>query len=328
MNNEDRLSKMLEEIEREIRNLSLPTYPAHLYDPIRYFLALGGKRLRPILALLHANTMAGDYQFLVLPSLSIELFHNFTLVHDDIMDKAPLRRGQPTVHEKWNGNIGLLSGDALFVIAYRMLEHLPAEKLPRIMMKFNTTALEVCEGQQLDMDFETLKLNEVSLEMYLEMIRLKTAVLLGFSAYMGACACNASEEVANRFYNAAVQMGISFQIQDDILDTYGDTAMVGKRKGGDILMGKKTILSILTANELSAQSKDEFLTILHKPTRSEEEIEKVIYFYDKSGAYLRANDMMQAYYANAMKELDEMEATGVSTTEVKHFYQNLINRKY
>lgn len=229
-------------LNKEILNIDLDKNPKELYQPVRYFMDLGGKRMRPILSVLSCYLFDNEYVKAVKPSIAIEIFHNFTLIHDDIMDKAPLRRGKPTVHQKWNENIALLAGDVALIKAYQQLEFLPIEIRKDIVALFNTTAIEVCEGQQLDMNFEII--NDVSLEEYLDMIQLKTAVLLGFSMYMGARLGGTTIENAKKMYDCGVAMGMAFQIKDDYLDAFADVSKFGKQVGGDIMADKKTFLML------------------------------------------------------------------------------------
>ena len=240
-------------IDSRIKQLSLPAHPARLYEPIHYILSLGGKRLRPLLALMTYNLFSDDIDEAVLPALSLEVFHNFTLVHDDIMDKAPMRRSKETVHKKWDNNVAILSGDAMLVKAYQLLEQVPQEKLPGLLSAFNKTAMEVCEGQQLDMDFENRSLdnNIVSEAEYMAMISLKTAVLFGLSFQLGGLLGTQDENIVEQLYNAGVHLGLAFQLQDDLLDLYGGENF-GKQVGGDILNAKKTFL-LVKALELAEQ---------------------------------------------------------------------------
>ena len=217
--------------------------PRNLYEPIDYILQLGGKRLRPVLTLIAADLFGGDYHKALPAAAAVEVFHNFSLVHDDIMDNASLRRGKATVHQKWNSNIAILSGDAMLICAYRLLESYPPDTFAALVKLFSKTALEVCEGQQWDMDFETQA--QVSIPQYLQMIRYKTAVLVGAALQMGAVIAGASIENQRLIYDFGVAIGLAFQLQDDYLDTFGDEAF-GKKIGGDILENKKTILYLKT----------------------------------------------------------------------------------
>lgn len=218
----------------------LPARPANLYEPVKYFLNLDGKRIRPLLALIANDCFNGDIRKVQPAAAAIELFHNFSLIHDDIMDNAPLRRGHATIHEKWNRNIAILGGDVLLVKAYQEL--MKCERALELQLTFSRTAIEVCEGQQMDMDFETR--GDVTIEQYLEMIKLKTAVLLACSLQMGALCAGATEKNANGFYSAGIQLGFAFQLTDDQLDVFGKSEKTGKQSGGDIIANKKTWLLI------------------------------------------------------------------------------------
>ena len=229
-------------LEDEISRLPLGSSPKSLYEPIRYIMKLGGKRLRPNLVLLAYGLYRDDAEKIIKYAVAVEAFHNFTLMHDDIMDKAPLRRGKPTVHEKYNSNTAILSGDVMLIKVYEMFMSLPDHQLKEVLRLFNRTAAEVCEGQQMDMDFETMK--NVSEKQYLEMIRLKTAVLLGFSLELGAILAGAAEDDRTALYDFGVNVGVGFQLMDDLLDVYADQKKFGKTVGGDIVSNKKTYLLI------------------------------------------------------------------------------------
>lgn len=229
-------------LDKALLEWTPPGSPANLYEPVRYILSLGGKRLRPVMVLLAADMAGGRPEDALGPALAIEWFHNFSLLHDDIMDQAALRRGKPTVHMRYSANAAILSGDVMLVDAFRFLSQVPGELLPELMDHFSQTAVEVCQGQQLDMDFE--KRMDVSTDEYLEMIRLKTAVLLGCSLFIGARVGGASVAHARSLYEFGEHLGLAFQLRDDLLDTYGDPEKFGKTVGGDILQDKKTYLFI------------------------------------------------------------------------------------
>ena len=229
-----------------IANIKYPEQPSGLYAPIAYTMASGGKRLRPSLALMACEAAGGDIQDALLPAIGLELFHNFTLLHDDVMDRADIRRGRPTVHCKWNDNTAILSGDAMLTFATQFIAKTTPVRLPRMMELFNKTAMEIYEGQQYDMDFE--QRDNVSVDEYIEMIRLKTSVLLGCACKLGAIAADADEETADAYYKAGENMGLAFQLQDDMLDVWGDPATFGKEIGGDIMNNKKTFLLINAVN--------------------------------------------------------------------------------
>ncbi len=246
-------------IENEIKNIVLNRGPRSLYDPISYTLSAGGKRIRPVLALLSYNLFSDSIGVAVKPAIGLEIFHNFTLLHDDIMDRAELRRGKPAVHKKWNENSAILSGDVMQILAYEYLTMAPARHLPEVLRIFSNTAREVCEGQQYDMDFE--KRNDVTTEEYLRMIELKTAVLLGASSQIGAIIGGASGEDADRMYTFGLNLGLAFQLQDDLLDTFGDATKTGKSIGGDITGNKKTWLYLTALEKATSEQKKQLLEL-------------------------------------------------------------------
>lgn len=286
-----------------IEKTSVLAEPAELYEPISYILSLGGKRLRPALVLMAADMYGYDLVNALPQALGIELFHNFTLMHDDIMDDAPLRRGMTTVHEKWNANIGILSGDALFVKAYQSIVQTDSKHLPALIDLFNQTALEVCEGQQYDMSFETQ--DDVSMNAYLKMIKFKTAVLLACSLKMGALIADAPAEDQKNLYDFGIHIGIAFQLMDDILDVYGDQKEFGKQIAGDILCNKKTCLYIRAyevANEEQRKVLDYYFE--HQDFEEQEKISKVMEVYDELDVRSSCRTMMDEHYALAMNHLN------------------------
>jgi len=294
MRNIEELSTLVKE---GIDNLSMPDTAKGLYEPIEYILEDGGKRIRPLLLLLAAESFGADASHFVNQSLALEVFHNFTLLHDDIMDRAPIRRGRQTVHLKWNDNTAILSGDAMVIMAYQLLvDKIHEKNISDVISIFNKAALEVCEGQQLDMDFESMK--EVSVKQYLEMIRLKTAVLLAAAAEIGACLAGASLAQRKIVYQFAQQLGLAFQIQDDLLDTYGDSTVFGKQIGGDIAVGKKTFLQITA---LSAAGEKERETI-----QESRDYDVVRGLYDKLGVKLVAEKAIEDHFASAMESLSQL----------------------
>src|ERR1700712_3291104 len=238
-------------ISNEVKQLNFPEYPAALYEPIKYILSLGGKRMRPALLLMACDLFGGDLKKAISPALAIEVFHNFTLMHDDIMDNAPLRRGKITVHERWNPNVGILSGDVMLIEGYKLMMQVDDHLLRPILNIFNETAVGVCEGQQIDMEFETR--NDVAIDEYITMIRLKTAVVLGGALKIGAIIGGAGVNDAALIHTFGEQLGIAFQLQDDILDVYGNPEKFGKQVAGDILANKKTFL-LIKALELANES--------------------------------------------------------------------------
>jgi geranylgeranyl diphosphate synthase type II len=272
--------------------------PEELYSPVRYMLSLGGKRLRPVLLLMSNEMFGGDSVKALPAALAVEMFHNFTLLHDDIMDKAPTRRAQQTVHEKWNSDTAILSGDALFVQSMRELQKCDSEKRSEVFNLFLRTALEVCEGQQLDMNFE--KRNDVSLEEYISMIRLKTAVLIAGSLQIGAMLADASEEEQKNIYSFGENIGIAFQLHDDLLDMYGDHKKTGKQTGGDILANKKTFL-LIKATELADDShRGELRNILsNKHLQAEIKVKTVKHIFDSLDVKQHAEQLISDYFSKA-----------------------------
>ncbi len=299
--------------------------PDSLYDPIRYIMSLGGKRLRPVLTLISCDFFDHDYKEAMNAAIAIEVFHNFSLIHDDIMDEAPLRRGNQTVHTKWNLNTGILSGDAMLILAYQYFEHYPPEVFRKLAMLFSKTALEVCEGQQLDIDFETR--NDVGLPEYIKMIDYKTAVLLGAAMKMGAVVANASEECSQRIYNFGRYLGIAFQLQDDYLDAFGDPETFGKQVGGDIISNKKTFL-YLTALKLSNGRQREILEELYSqsPNDAQEKITTVKEIFRSSGAALATKDEIARYTKKAFATLETINILPANKEKLRDFGALLMNR--
>ena len=311
------LEKYSSIIELELSQLKLPSNPSNLYDPVRYFLGLGGKRIRPILTLMASEHFGGSIENAIPAAISVELFHNFTLVHDDIMDEAPSRRNQPTVHQKWNQNIGILSGDLLLIKSYEQLQSYSPEIQSELLQLLNKTAVEVCEGQQMDMDFE--KLNKISIADYLEMIRLKTSVLLGAALGIGAIVEKRRKQEIDSLYQFGVNLGIAFQIQDDILDLYGDTEKVGKIKGGDILNKKKSILSLMALDKgFQWQELDDFLN-------KDEKIKYVLHRFNELNIIDEARSLMNMYGEKAILILNE--ELNSEASNFKDLTSYLLNRE-
>ncbi|MFT6211871.1 MAG: geranylgeranyl diphosphate synthase type II [Bacteroidia bacterium] len=307
-----------------LETLELPSEPKLLYEPVSYTLSNGGKRMRPLLVLMGCKVFSEDISQAIHPAIGIEVFHNFTLLHDDIMDNAPIRRGKPSVHTKWNSNIAILSGDAMMILAYQELCKTDSSVLSQVLEVFNKIALEVCEGQQLDMDFETSE--NVSIADYVNMIRLKTAVVLGGGLKVGAIIGKADAEQANLLYQFGLNTGIAFQLQDDILDIYGESQKVGKQKGGDIISSKKTFL-LLKALELAEgeQSKD-----LRKWLKSDAETEKVnavTEIYDQLGIRKLAEERMWQYYNEGISNLNQVRGNDVWIDMLRAFSHNLMHRE-
>ena len=300
--------------------------PANLYEPIAYTLSLGGKRIRPALLMLANNLFGGKDETALNSALAIEVFHNFTLLHDDIMDEAPLRRGHPPVYKKWNTNVAILSGDVMLMQAVQLLSKKNHPNLHRTLSIFNTTAIQVCEGQQLDMDFE--ESSSVSIDDYLKMIELKTAVLLGASLKIGAVISHASSDNAHHIYEFGKNLGIAFQLMDDILDLYGDPDKVGKRTGGDVIVNKKTYL-LLKAQELASgkTAKDLDFCLTSKVLDENTKVDRVTAIFNTLNIKKLAVDEMNLFYNTAISHLDSIDAPAEKKLVFERFAKNLMNRE-
>lgn len=312
-------------IEKLIQDFNLPDTPKNLYSPLDYFLELGGKRMRAVLALMGAELFTGDYKVAKHAALAVEFFHNFSLIHDDIMDEAPLRRGNETVHKKWDTNIAILSGDALLIEAYRQLEAYPGNILASLFPLFNRTATEVCEGQQWDMDFESQ--DNVQIDDYLKMIEYKTAVLLGCSLKMGAIIGNASDKNANELYAFGVNLGIAFQLQDDILDVYADQSKFGKQVGGDIIANKKTYL-LLKALEDANEDQIKAFQALFNENDTELKVSGVKALYAELSIKEKATSRMNAFYDIAMENLDNIDLASEKKLPLRKLAEYLLGREH
>ncbi len=287
--------------------LNLPVYgePEGLYQPIAYTLEQAGKRLRPMLALMSTQTFGGKIEEALPAAIAIEIFHNFTLLHDDIIDEAPLRRGNPTVYKKWNINTAILSGDTMFAIAYGQLSGSNPKHLPELMQVFTKTAIQVCEGQQYDIDFETS--GNVNIQAYLDMIRLKTAVLLAASLKIGAIIGGASVEDCEKIYQFGENLGMAFQLQDDLLDAFGNEITFGKKTGGDILNNKKTYLylkALECSNEADAARLKELYD--HKGMKDEDKIQQVLELFKKADIEKLSEALILDYYHKAMEQMEQI----------------------
>lgn len=304
----------------------LPNTPGELYQPITYTLSLGGKRIRPLLVLLGCDLFEGNTDNALPAALAIEVFHNFTLLHDDLMDLAPLRRNQPTVYKKWNNNIAILAGDAMFVKAYQLLAQCNTNKLAEILEIFSQTALGVCEGQQFDMNYESE--NSISIADYIKMIELKTAVLLAGGLQIGAILGNAPLENASNLYEFGKNIGIAFQLQDDILDVYGNPEKFGKQIGGDIISNKKTFL-LLKAFELANKEQKETLNNQIKATvfSAEEKINIVTGIYDQLNIREIAKQEMKNFFEKGIQYFDLVEANPSKKEKLKVLVNNLMERE-
>ncbi len=313
-------------IETGLNNFELSGRPSELYDPIRYMIQLGGKRLRPALVLMSHELFGGDPEKVLQPALGIEIFHNFTLLHDDIMDKAPLRRSKPTVHEKWNTDIAILSGDTMFVQACQFMMNVDATFVSPVLSLFLKTAIEVCEGQQLDMNFE--RQENVSHEEYIEMIGLKTAVLLGCSLSIGAICANASKNDIDHIYQFGKKLGIAFQLHDDILDVYANADKFGKQIGGDIIANKKTFLFISTLEQAKQDQLAEFKRwISMKEFNVEEKVKAVITIFDSLNIRLQAEQKMNEFFSDAMQHLEQINVPAEKKHLLIEFAEKLMVRE-
>ena len=319
------------DINKAIEALDWNKEPKGLYEPIAYTLASGGKRLRPTLALtaaeviMNGGLISGDAIEHTLPAaLALELFHNFTLIHDDVMDRAQVRRGRPAVHVQWNDNTAILFGDQLMIEAYKLLSDVPADKLPQVLKWFNEMATGICEGQQYDVDFEHM--SQVSIEDYMKMIELKTSVLLANAMRIGGYIAGANEAQQNALYQYGLHIGLAFQIQDDILDVYGDPKTFGKAIGGDICCNKKTILLLTALENADAESKAELLQWLMATGRDAEKIAAVTAIYNRLGVRDAAEAIMEEHTALALAQLDKLPANS-ATESLRELAEKLATRK-
>lgn len=313
-------------IEQEIGQLRFGGKPKELYEPISYILSLGGKRMRPLLVLLGYELYKAGSSAMARKALVVEIFHNFTLMHDDIMDEAPLRRGKPTVHEKWSSTVAILSGDTMLVKAYDLLLELDTNILPEALRLFNRCAVEVCEGQQIDMDFESQE--KVSIEEYIQMIRLKTAVLLGFSLEYGALIAGMPEPQRKQLYEIGVKMGIGFQLMDDLLDVYADKSKFGKQVGGDIISNKKTFLLIKARELATGSQKEELEKWLSKTVfDADEKVRVITNIYNDLGIKELTSELMNQYFDDSFDQLEAMEGREEGKALLKSFSSQLMKRE-
>nr|WP_129729536.1 polyprenyl synthetase family protein [Parabacteroides goldsteinii] len=319
-------NEILQKIENEISQLSFEYPPKSLYDPIEYILSLGGKRIRPALALMACNLYRENVDNAINPALGIEVFHNFTLLHDDLMDKADKRRNKPTVHKVWNDNTAILSGDAMLIAAYQLIGKTEPEHLKEVFDLFTATALEICGGQQYDMEFESR--TDVTEAEYIEMIRLKTAVLLACSLKTGAIMGGASKEDAMNLYEFGINIGLAFQLQDDLLDVYGDTATFGKNIGGDIICNKKTFL-LIHAFELASIEQKQILKdwIGKESFNPAEKIKAITAIYNTLNLKDITTAKMQGYYDKAMEHLSALNVSPEKLTILKEVSNHLMYRQ-
>jgi len=318
-------NQLQEVIENAVQNISYPAHPERLYEPIRYIMSLGGKRIRPVLTLMAADLFEGDIHAAMPAALAIETFHNFTLIHDDIMDNAPLRRGKQTVHEKWGVNNAILSGDVMMVEANKHLSMLNSDVLKAALSTFNTTAQGVCEGQQLDMEFEEQEV--VSIPDYINMIRLKTAVLIGGAMKLGAQVAGASSADAEQLYEFGENLGLAFQLQDDILDVYGDPEKFGKQVGGDIIANKKTLL-LLKLKELASERDLQELQLQSINKDHTDKIKNTTALYNGYQIRELADIEMRSYSDKAFNALNSLSIHRERKEELFKLADQLMNRDY
>ena len=326
MNN--KIKDMISYINNEIENITYPEQAKSLFEPIEYILSLGGKRIRPLLSLLSVEMFGGKSEDVILPAIGLEIFHNFTLLHDDLMDKAVKRRGNDTVHIKWDDNTAILSGDAMQIIAYQFIAKTNKEHLADTLNVFSKTALEICEGQQYDMEFENR--DDVNENEYLEMIRLKTAVLVGCALKIGAIAADASEKDAELIYKFGEYIGLAFQLKDDLLDVYADTNVFGKNIGGDILNDKKTFLLINALRLANEKEQDYMNKILTKEVILNSE-DKIAYFtriYNESGAKENCEKKIEYYYKLAFDAMDEVSTNENTKLILIDYVKELMGRDH
>ncbi len=312
-------------VEKHIQTLNIPDTPPELYEPVRYILSLGGKRIRPALVVLACDLFNGVVASALIPAVAIEVFHNFTLLHDDIMDRSERRRGSPTVHVKYNENVAILSGDAMSILASRLMNQAPAAVLNVVQDVFTKTAMQVCEGQQMDMNFE--ELISVSEEEYLTMIELKTAVLIACSLKIGAILGGSSQRDAEDLYEFGRNLGIAFQLQDDLLDTYGDPEVMGKNRGTDIVDNKKTFLVIQGLEAASEIQKEELLGLLNEKDKDpKEKIGAVTAIFDALGVKELTENRIRSYYQQALGNLENLNRPDERKVELYNFASFLMNR--
>ena len=319
------------DINKEIASLNWDKEPKGLYEPISYTLSSGGKRLRPQLALtaaeviINGGLLNGDALENTLPAaLALEVFHNFTLLHDDIMDKAPVRRGRPTVHVQWNDNTAILSGDQMMIEAYKLLSNVPADKLPQVLKWFNEMATGICEGQQYDMDFEHM--SQVSIEDYMLMIEKKTSLLLAYAMKIGGYIAGGTPAQLEALYQYGLHIGLAFQIQDDILDVYGNPETFGKTVGGDICSNKKTYLLLTAMEHADPESKAELLEWLLVSDRDAEKIAAVTAIYTRLGVREVSESVMEEHTAQALAQLDKLPQND-ATERLRVLAEQLVTRK-
>ena len=323
MRTSDELLKMVNDY---IEDATITRQPTSLYDPIKYVLSIGGKRIRPVLLLLTYNMYRDDIERVMPTAVGLETYHNYTLLHDDLMDKADMRRGMPTVHRKWDDNTAILSGDSMLVVAFQRVAQCPAENLQDILSLFTMTALEIGEGQQYDMDFENRM--DVTEDEYIEMIRLKTSVLLACAVKMGAIMAGASDEDAKNLYAFGEKLGLAFQLQDDLLDVYGDPKVFGKAIGGDITSNKKTYMIINAILRANNEQREELIKwITTENFDKEEKIKAVTKLYNKIGIRQLCEKKINDYFAEALTYLEKVNVPEEKKTALQRFTDQMMHRE-
>lgn len=323
MRTSDELLKMVNDY---IEDATITRQPTSLYDPIKYVLSIGGKRIRPVLLLLTYNMYRDDIERVMPTAVGLETYHNYTLLHDDLMDKADMRRGMPTVHRKWDDNTAILSGDSMLVVAFQRVAQCPAENLQDILSLFTMTALEIGEGQQYDMDFENRM--DVTEDEYIEMIRLKTSVLLACAVKMGAIMAGASDEDAKNLYDFGEKLGLAFQLQDDLLDVYGDPKVFGKAIGGDITSNKKTYMLINAILRANNEQREELIKwITTENFDKEEKIKAVTKLYNKIGIRQLCEKKINDYFAEALTYLEKVNVPEEKKTALQRFTDQMMHRE-
>ena len=318
--------EILNEVNAFIDNMAYDRKPASLYEPVKYVLSIGGKRIRPVLMLLAYNLFKDDPKSILMQACALETYHNYTLLHDDLMDNADLRRGQPTVHRKWNANTAILSGDSMLVLAYQRMAQCRRDKLADVLQLFTETALEIGEGQQYDMDFE--QRNDVSEAEYIEMIRLKTSVLLACALKIGAILADAPAADCDNLYRFGEQIGLAFQLQDDFLDVYGDPKVFGKAIGGDILCNKKTFMLINAYNRANAEQRAELERWLATDDQPQEKVAAVTRLYNEIGIDLLATEKIAYYFAESRKHLSAVGVSEDRKAELARYAEKMMKRQY
>lgn len=321
-----KVDEILKAVEEFISRLPYDRKPESIYEPIKYVLSIGGKRIRPVLMLLAYNLYKEDPKRILMQACALETYHNYTLLHDDLMDNADVRRGMPTVHKKWNANTAILSGDSMLVMAYLRMAQCPQDKLKPVIELFTETALEIGEGQQYDMDFETR--NDVTEDEYIEMIRLKTSVLLACATKIGAIMADAPESDQDNLYKFGEQIGLAFQLQDDLLDVYGDPKVFGKAVGGDITSNKKTFMLINACNRANKEQRAELDKWLSAKTFDRnEKIAAVTKIYDEIGIRALCEEKIEYYFNRAKTYLDAVSVAPERKLELMDYSDRLMKRK-